>query len=753
MVFLRRSAWVLSLFASGCLHFNGTPAPTPVELTRVLPPAGAPEPCTAWPQPIVPPGQTPPPTTEGEITLLDVRGDDRLALQGHVAFTWSPDGEKLISGSQDGVMIWSAATGVLEKRIPLPRRIENPLRLEVSPDGQWIAFVAYIERENSMAENFTGVFLMRAGGEGEVRLYERTGDSVSFTDDSRRMASYNHVWDLTTGNHKEVKPAKFDYETKFLPGRVRAIVFVRNEQTAKESVVPELRDIETGKVLHRFPPIDTSIGAAVSGDGKRLGLLHKGELSVYSLETFERVADIADVGRAQMLHLSHDGRRAVTETLMCAVALSSEARDMSWCPSPTLTLWDLDKKEKLFQTPRGAGDAWLFTPDGEYLTGPDTRLVEYIIRLRDGKELRFGSRIRSISPGSRRVLYDGKLGFEIGALDGKSPVPTFSRASKVMARSADGRWVVQSDDTGRLRLENGTQCIKLPMVVPTLWERQTLYEYFSTDDQMVFSPDASSLFVMTSANSMHRRYRAYDTSTGKERWSIQVEGRNGGVGQILPLANQVVFQGHEHPDLRRFNATTGEELPKGGIPRVMYYAPPGTALVHDVRAPEGIRSPYVYGALVGRDGVRYAMSVGLDEKCALSIWDVRNPRNVEDRFPGCMSMSKAMSPDEKWVAAGTENNRAMLIALDHDETRFIDNVREGKTKAVAYSPRGDRFVLADERGNIALIDTNKATVVGRAKLLFDVAERLLILPDGETLIVDTARGMRVRFRIRTPGAN
>ncbi|HMY21516.1 MAG TPA: hypothetical protein PKA58_34580, partial [Polyangium sp.] len=135
------------------------------------------------------------------------------------------------------------------------------------PDGQWIAFVAYIERENSMAENFTGVFLMRAGGEGEVRLYERTGDSVSFTDDSRRMASYNHVWDLTTGNHKEVKPAKFDYETKFLPGRVRAIVFVRNEQTAKESVVPELRDIETGKVLHRFPPIDTSIGAAVSGGG------------------------------------------------------------------------------------------------------------------------------------------------------------------------------------------------------------------------------------------------------------------------------------------------------------------------------------------------------------------------------------------------------------------------------------------------------------------------------------------------------
>lgn len=752
MVFLQRSVWVLSLFTSGCLYFNGTPAPTPVELTRLIPRAGAPEPCTSWPEPIVPPGQTPPPTTEGELAVLDVRGDDRLAVQGYVSFTWSPDGEKLISGSQDGVMIWSASTGVLEKRIPLPRRIESPLRLEVSPDGQWIAFVAYIERANSMDMTFTGIFLMRADGEGEVRLYERTGDYVSFTADSRRMASYTHVWDLTTGAHKEVKPAKFDYETKFLPGRERAIVFVRNEQAAQESVVPELRDVETGQVQHRFPQIGTSIGAAISGDGKRLGLLHKGELSVYSLDTFERVVVLSDVGRAQMLHLSHDGRRAVTETLMCAVALSSEAKDMSWCPSPTLTLWDLDKKEKIFQTPRGAGNAWLFTSDGEYLTGPDTRLVDYIIRLRDGKDLRFGSRIRSISPGSRRVLYDGKLGFEITALDGKSPVPTFSRSSKVLARSADGRWIVQSDDTGRLRLENGSQCIKLPMIVPTFGEPRSTYDYFSTDDQMVFSSDATSLFVMTAANSMHRRYRAYDTSTGKERWSIQVEGRNGGSGLILPQANQVVFQGHEHPDLRRFNATTGEELPKGGIPRVMYYAPPGTALVHDVRAPEGIRAPYLYDALTGRNGVRLAMSTMLDEKCAFTIWDVRNPRNVEDRFPGCMSIPRALSPDEKWVAAGTVNNRAMLIALDHDEARFIDKMREGKTKAVAYSPRGDRFVLADERGNIALADTNKAQVIGRAKLFFDVAERLLILPDGETLIVDTVRGMRVRFRMQSPAA-
>lgn len=721
----------------------------PVQLTRDLPRAAAPEPCSPSPDPVVPPGQTPAPTTEGELVLLDVRGDDRLALQGYVAFTWSPDGEKLISGSQDGVLIWNAATGVLEKRIPIPKRIEHPVRLEVSPDGRWVAMVAYIERQDPSAMTFTGIFLMRTDGAGEVRFYEKVGNEVSFSPDSRRMSSYAHTWDLEKGTDTQIKLANFEAETKSLPGRERAIVFVPNAKPPRQSVVPELRDFVTRQVLHRFPPIDSSIGAAISGDGRRLALLQKGELSVYSLETFERLAVLADVGRAQMVHLSHDGKRAVTETLMCTVALSSEAKDMSWCPKPTLTLWDFEKKEKLFQTANGAGDAWIFTSDGEYLTGPDTRLVDYIVRIRDGKELRFGSNIRSISPGSRRVLYHGKLGFELAALDGKSPVPTFSRASKVVARSADGTWLVQSDERGRLRLENGTQCLKLPLVVPTFGERQTLYDYFSTDDQLAFSSDNSSLFVMTAANSMHRRFRAYDTSTGNERWGIQVEGPNGGSALILPLSNQVIFQGYEHPDLRRFHATTGQELPKGGVPRVMYYAAPKDhGLVQDVRAHEGIRAPYVYGALAGRNGVRFAMSSTLNQKCAFSIWDIRNPRNVEDRFPGCMSMPKALSPDENWVAAGTENKRGMLIALDHDETRLIDNMHEGKTKAVAYSPRGDRFVLADDRGNIALADTRRAVVVGRAKLPFDVAEKLLILPDGETLIVDTARSMRVRFRIQ-----
>jgi WD40 repeat protein len=532
----------------------------------------------------------------------------------------------------------------------------------------------------------------------------------------------------------------------FLPGRERGVVFVRQGKWPKEMVTPELRDMATGNVLHRFPQLDSSTGASLSADGKRLALLYEGKLSVYSTETFERVAFVPDAGKAQMVHLSHDGKRAVVEVLMCAVALSSEATDMSWCPTPELTLWDLEKNEKLIQTQRGSGDGWVFTPDGEYLTGPETRLVDHIIRIRDGKELRFGSRIRTISPGSRRVLFESKLGFELAALDGQSPVPVLERAPKIMARSSDGKWHIEAGSDGRLRLESASSCMKLPLVVPTFGEPRSQLEYFSDSDTLTFSPDGLSLYTVLAATSMHARFRAFDTQTAVERWSIQATGKGVGIAKILPLSNQVLFQGYNHPDLRRFNAITGVELPKGGMPRVGYaVSPRGEA--YDVRSPEGDRAEYLYAPISGHDGTRIAMSSSLESKCALSIWDVRNPRAVRDTYSGCLSVYKALSPDEKWIAAGTEKGGVLLVAWDNDETRRIEGMHEGKTTAIAFTPSGNRLAVADDFGNIVLADPTQRKIVGRARLPLDYAKRLWISPDSRIIVADTLRGMRVRFQI------
>jgi len=748
VLYASRLALFASLTVTGCRYMLGEPAPVPVELVST--PRAAPvEACEPEAPLPVPMGQTPLPTAEGELSLVDVRGDDRLAIDGGVVFSWTNDGEKIISGSNDGLRIWNASTGVMERHIAIPVGvIENPWRVILSPDEQRVAFMVYLRDSDPSKPSFPGFFLIRTDGQGPVHKIERAGGELSFSADSKRIVAFDREWDVETATVTPIKRPKFDHETRFLPGLDKALVFVSNDKPGKQSTIPELRDGVTGSVIHRFPEIQTSISSAISGDGKRIAFVHDGQLSVYSSETLQRVAFVPDIGKAQMVHLSLDGKRAVTEVLMCVVLLSSGEKSEYQCPKPEMTLWNLETAAPIWKTPNGSGDAWIFSPDGEYLTGPETRLVDYIIRLRDGKELKFGSRIRSISPGGKRIIYDDRVGFSVAALDGKSPVPSIDRSGRILARSADGRLILKVGKDNRVRLESDSSCLKLPIAVPVDYQRQAGLDYLHPEDNFVFSPDGSSLFMTISATSMGARYRALDTKTGAERWSIQVAPRSTGGIQILPLSNQVLFQGSQHPDLQRFNATTGERLPKGGMPRLIYYTPPDLGgLTYEVRGHEGIRAAQIYGVLAGKNGTRMAMSTILGQECAFTVWDVRNPRNVDDRFPGCMSMAKALSPDEKWVFAGTTEKRAMLIAMDHDETRFIPGMHEGKTIAVAYSPSGHRVILADDLGNITMADPQTLKVTGRARLNGDKAKSLWISPDSQTIVVDTNRDMIVRLRI------
>lgn len=741
------------LLVTGCRYMLGEPAPVPVVLTSAER-RGGPEACEVEPPPGVPLGQTPLPTTEGEVHLLDVRGDDRLSIEGGAAFAWSRDGEKIISGARDGVAIWNATTGVLERHLALPKEtIENPLRVIVSPDEQWLVLMVYLRDSDLRKPSYPGFFLMRTDGQGVLRKYERTGDKVSFSADSKRVISYSRSWEVETGIESPIRRPKFEHETHFLPGDERALVFISNNKPGKQSSIPELHDAKTGELIHRFPEIQTSIGSAISGDGKRIAFIRNGELSVHSSETLERVAFVPDIGKAQMVHLSHDGKRATTEVLMCITLASSGSASAHQCPKPELTLWDLEAAKPIWRTPNGSGDAWIFSPEGEYLTGPETRLVEHIIRVSDGQELRFGSRIRSISPNGKRLVYDNGNGFAIAALDGKSAVPTFNRAPRILARSADGRMQVYVGTDKRVRLASESTCWKLPMAVPQDYRRIPGMDYVSDEDKFLFSPDGASLFVTNSATSMNKRFRTLDTKTGQERWSIQVASGSTGTITILPLANQVLFQGYEHPDIQRFNATTGEKLPKGGMPRLIYYTPPDLGgLTYEVRGHHGIRAANLYNVMTGKNGTRFAMSTTLNQECAFTVWDVRNPREVDDRFPGCMSLAMALSPDEKWVFAGTTEKRGMLISMDHDETRFIPKMHEGKTIAVAYAPSGERVVLADDLGNVIVGDPKTLKVTGRAQLNVDRAQRLWISPDSQTLVVDTNRGMVIRLRIGAKSA-
>jgi WD40 repeat protein len=559
------------------------------------------------------------------------------------------------------------------------------------------------------------------------------------------MLANGHAWDLPAGTHGVTRP--IDKETLFLPDGRRALVFVRRTPHPRATYVPELREIGSGQTLHRFPAVDSSIRVALSGDGQRVAVLD-GALSVFSTETFERVAQVTDLEGAGWVHLSHDGRRAVVETLSCISLLGGGAGSAPRCPPPHLAVWDLDRTERIFRGERGAGNGWVFTRDGRFLTGPETRLVDAIIRVEDGAVLQYGTRIRSISPDARWVLFDAQSGLDLASLDGSGAPPPLSRALRVLARSGDGRFTAGVGADGMLRLEGATTCVRLGMTTGVWRGPRSPYDHLDPkDDQVTFSPDGASLFTVIHDTS-RPLFRAFRTSDGTERWSIRAAGRGEAAAYVLPGAGQLLFQGYGRAEVRRFDATTGAELPAGHAPRVGDETPTFGGATFDVRDPEGARASHLVIPAATRDGRSVATLAHLNNAFMFSIWDLQDPRRVVDLPAGGLPVRLALSPDERWWAAGTMDGGLRLFPRQGGRPLDASSGHAGRVTALVFTKAGDRLASAAEDGTVVLVDPSSGAVVGRARLPLDRAESLWVSPDGRELWAETARAMRVRFRIR-----
>ncbi|UQA63078.1 YgiT-type zinc finger protein [Polyangium aurulentum] len=642
------------VLGAGCAPRHEGPLSPPLLLERPAPSIRS-EPCEPSGEPVAPSGRTPPPVAQGELALLEVRGDDRLGFVGHFVSAWSSDGERLITATEHGILIWKTRTGELERILDLGALI--PQAVVLSPDEQWIAVSG-----STSVGGAASVWLIRASGETPAQRFPGIGGELQFTPDGRRMFTNGHAWDLPAGTHTATTP--IGGMMRLLPDGRRALVFVpRTPPSPFDTYFPELRDIGTGRTLHRFPAVDSSIRVALSGDGQRIAVLD-GSLSVFSTATFERVAHVTHLEGASMVHLSHDGRRAVVETLKCAGFDGGGRASAPQCPSPHLAVWDLDRAERIFRGTRDAGDGWVFSRDGRFLTGTDWRLFEAIIRVEDGAVLEYGTRIRSISPNARWVLFEAQSGLELASPDGSGAPPSFSRAPRVLARSGDGRFTAAVGNDGNLRIEGATTCIRLGMTTSRRHDERVPHDHFDPNGgQVAFSPDAASLFTVVYDDTTPL-FRAFRTSDGTERWSIRSVGQGAAAAYVLPGAGQVLFQGHGRAEVRRFDATTGAELLAGHAPRTGYVTPASGGGAFEVRDLQGARTSHA-----------------------------------------------------------------------------------GRVTALAFTKQGDRLASAAEDGTVLLVDTANGAVVGRARLPLDRAEYLWVSPDGRELWAETARAMRVRFRI------
>ncbi len=768
----RLRSCLLGVLVFGCAcRPHSWPMRPQLRLVRPAPPVAA-ERCEPAPEPGPPTGRTPPPTAEGALALVDLRGDDRLAVVGGFSTGWSPDGERVYTVTRTAVLAWGTRSGALEASWPLAAPVSSAQQVLVSPDGTSIGIGGFT-RAPGDSDSAPMVWLIRTGEHPVVTTFPGVEGALHISADGRRMVAAGHAWDLTTGEHRTTPtPPYSHFSLSWMPDGLRAVVITRQPAREGNVYTAVLWDAVTGREIHRFPRVGTP--AAVSADGERVALLH-GSLDVFSTRTFERVAHLTDIPDRASVSLSPDGRRAVVETGHCPIHISmfpgcpspwlepwdpgrsfpepaAPCDDHSaWqrCPPPSLDLWDVDRAVRLARTNRGAGDGWAFNGDGRFLTQSEWPEFQEIIRVDGLAPVALGDRVRSVSPDGRFALYENGPTLALAILDGP-PRPTFERPARVIARSPDGTRSAALDADGRLRVEGPSSCVRLSLVAigrnalhPPGTER-----FDPARDSVAFSDDGATLVALTNGYDSQPRVRALDSRTGAERWSMQAAD---GTAAAFLTAGTVLVQGSDHREVQRYDASTGALLGTGRPPRLSYATPAlgrttGGVLHYNYDydgAGDLLRG--LARAVATADGSRVGTMGWFAEATLFSRWNLAHPERVVDVRVGDEIDRIAVSRDGVWAVA-LQSGGVRLYRADDEQPVEVDALHRGSVTALAFSAAGDRLFSAGGDGTLAVTAVATGRVSGRARFPMDGVTSLWVSPDGSALRVETRRGMRARFR-------
>lgn len=730
---------VLLLLGAACRHRYSWPAPPPLTFVRPAPPVAVTR-CERAAEPGVPTAHTPAPVAEGALSLVELRGDDRLAVADGFATAWSPDGERLYTATRAAVLVWGTRSGALEATWPLGAPMDSVRRVVVSPDGESVGVVGALRPPGSSADAPV-TWWLRSGEHPSATAFPNVGGALHVTADGRRMVTDGHAWELTTGEHRAT-PAPAG-TTLRLPDGLRAVVITSQQAGPRTVYTPTLWDAATGRELHRFPTAEIPDAVALSADGERVAVLHDG-LEVFSSRTFERVAHLTDAPSVGLVSLSRDGHLAVVSSLRCVSLLASTATEAR-CPPATLTLWDVDRATPLARTDRGAGSHWHFTGDDRFLTGPDTRLVDELLRVDGLAPVAFGERVRSVSPDGRFVLYERGPALAVAALDG-APLPVFERPARVIARSLDGAFSAAFDADGLLRIEGPDSCVRLAMASGRYGRLPPGTEAIDpARDQLGFSADGATFVALTYVDSGRPRVRALDSRSGSERWSMHATARSSAAAYLS--AGAVFVQGRGRPEVLRYDATTGALLGTGRAPRLSYTTPALGGATYEVRDHDGDRVSELTWATATGDGSVVGNMGYFDNAVWFSRWDLRRPERVLDVRVGDLIGRIALSPDERRWAVGLRGGAVQLFAAASDHPVLVDAGHRGPVTALAFSASGDRLFTVSEDGTLTVSLASTGRVVGRATFPFDRVTSLWVSPDGAGLRAETQRGMRARFAV------
>src|SRR5262245_36518890 len=202
---------------------------------------------------------------DGAVRLWDAAtGQELLNVNGHTGFissvAFSPDGKRLAIGSSDHtVRLWDAATG--QELLTLKERLGYALSVAFSPDGKRLA-TGGVNRTAKLWDAATGQKLL---------TFEHYAETVAFSPDGKRLVTGGgeytvKLWDAATGQELLALREETD--------KFRSVAFSPDGKrlaTGSMDHTVRLWDAATGQELLTIKGHSNSVfSVTFSPDGKRL---------------------------------------------------------------------------------------------------------------------------------------------------------------------------------------------------------------------------------------------------------------------------------------------------------------------------------------------------------------------------------------------------------------------------------------------------------------------------------------------------
>jgi len=599
---------------------------------------------------------------------LTVRGDAGV-LYAVRSVAFSPDGQRVVSGSDDGTLeVFDVATG--RETLTLKRYADASGSVAFSRDGRRIV--------SGSRDGTLRVFDASTGQEA-LTLGERAEGlwSVAFSPDGRRIVSGSRdgrlrVWDASTGQTRTLgEHAEGVWNVAFSRDG-RRIVSGSRDGTLR------VWDASTGQETFTLKGFSQwVISVAFSPDGRRIvSGSRDGTLEVWDAVTGrETLALNGHAGSVWSVAFSPDGQRIV-----------------SGSDDGTLKIWDASTGQVAL-TLKGDKDSIFsvaFSPDGRRIvSGCFGTLKVWDAAARQETLTLTGHEAEvhgvAFSPDGRRIIsgsadktlrvWDASTGQVALTLKGHT------KAVTSVAFSPDGRRIVSGSDDKTLKVWDAS----------TGQETFTLKGHAEAVTSVAFSPDGRRIV----SGSDDKTLKVWDAVTGQE--TLTLKGHNDAVLSVAfsPDGRRIV-SGSRDGRLRVWDASTGH--------RDLMLTP------LDVTG-------WVDCVAVSSDGRRIVS--GSDKKklygsvnrkmwaSELVVWDASTGQEtlpLRGHAGGVTSV--AFSPDGRRIVSGSDDKTLKVWDVSTGQETFTLKGHAEAVTSVAFSPDGRRIVSGSDDKTLKVWDAS-----------------------------------------------